>query len=348
MSAIEVIDGPAQADAQWLTAALRATVSDAEVTAVQSRPIGTGQMASTYSLELSGDNVPQRLVLKVASETETTRARAAYGYRAEIGFYRDLASSTRGRVPRCYLAIANDDYSRFSLLLEDVSPAIQGNQIAGATADVVTNAAINLAELHAATWCDGGLWDFEWAAPPSPGGAAFLRKFYDRSASTFCERFAPRLSTAALDTLRAVGVNLEAMILDRTTPFVAIHGDYRLDNLLISPTGEVTAVDWQTLGIGHPGRDLAFLITTSLHPDARRQAEHEIVAAYHRRLLDLGVGDYDLAACFDDYVFGMLQGPLVIVIGATVSDASDRGDDMFVAMVERTIAALHDHNRLKP
>ena len=53
-----------------------------------------------------------------------------------------------------------------------------------------------------------------------------------------------------------------------------VHGDYRLDNLMFHPDGTVAAVDWQTLGVGLAGRDLAYLIATSLEPDARQRGHH--------------------------------------------------------------------------
>ena len=43
-----------------------------------------------------------------------------------------------------------------------------------------------------------------------------------------------------------------------------IHGDYRLDNLMFPPHGTgVVAVDWQTLAVAPPARDLAYFLATS-------------------------------------------------------------------------------------
>ena len=50
--------------------------------------------------------------------------------------------------------------------------------------------------------------------------------------------------------------------------FALMHGDYRLDNMLFDPDRtRITVVDWQTVGIGLPGRDLAYFTATSLDPD---------------------------------------------------------------------------------
>ena len=49
--------------------------------------------------------------------------------------------------------------------------------------------------------------------------------------------------------------------------FSLMHGDYRLDNMLFDPDRtRVTVVDWQTLGVGLPARDLAYFLATSLRP----------------------------------------------------------------------------------
>ena len=82
-----------------------------------------------------------------------------------------------------------------------------------------------------------------------------------------------------------------------------IHGDYRLDNLMFSTTedDDVVAVDWQTMIVGPPTRDVAYFLGTSLDVDDRRAAEEQLVASYHRALVARGVDGYDAERCFDDY-----------------------------------------------
>ena len=340
---MDVIDSPEQVTCEWLAAALASAGIDGRVDAVQVRPIGTGQMSGTYVITISGVGVPDRLILKVASGDAATRAQAKGGYRAELGFYTDLAPSVAIRVPRSYLAVAADEFTRFTLLLEDVSPAVQGDQIAGAPAEVVLTAATNLAGLHASTWCDERLWQQPWATRNDADRVRFLTGLYERCAVTFAERFAGRLDARWLDRLRSLTPDIERLLTGRTERFAAVHGDYRLDNLLVGPTGEVIAVDWQTLAVGLAGRDVAYLLATSLSVHDRRESEARIVEAYHAALLARGVSDYSLATCFDDYVFGLLQAPFIIVIGAALGQPTERGDRMFIAMTERAMTALDDH-----
>jgi thiamine kinase-like enzyme len=121
--------------------------------------------------------------------------------------------------------------------------------------------------------------------------------------------------------------------------------DFRPDNLLFSPDGSgVVAIDWQTLTVTLPARDLSYFVGTALEPAQRRAVERDLVAVYHRELADRGVMAYSLEQCFADYRIGQLQGPMITVLGSMTS-AEDRGqatDEMFLIMAERSCAAIRE------
>ena len=128
-----------------------------------------------------------------------------------------------------------------------------------------------------------------------------------------------------------------------------LHGDYRLDNLLFDPDGaDVVAVDWQTLAVGPPARDLAYFLGTSLTIDDRRAAERELVVAYHAALCDRGVSGYSADRCFDDYRLGQMQGPMITTMGCAFAtgERSAAADEMFLAMARRSCAAIRDLDSL--
>ena len=125
--------------------------------------------------------------------------------------------------------------------------------------------------------------------------------------------------------------------------FSLMHGDYRLDNMLFDPDRTtVTVVDWQTLGAGLPARDLAYFTGTSLLPAARTLADEDLVAAYHAELSGYGIADYDRETCWRDYRVGMLQVPLLTVLGCAFAISTERGDDMMLVMLERGCQAIRD------
>jgi aminoglycoside phosphotransferase (APT) family kinase protein len=169
----------------------------------------------------------------------------------------------------------------------------------------------------------------------------------------YCDRYADRLAPEDVEVLRAVPAVIAPWTLGRAERFAPVHGDYRLDNLLFTEAGAgdaggpgVSAVDWQTVSLGLPMRDVAFLLETSLATDDRRAHEDALVSAYHEALVAQGVTDYPAELCADDYRYSLLQGPLITVTGAVFSNRTDRGDDMFMAMTTRACAAVRDHDTL--
>jgi aminoglycoside phosphotransferase (APT) family kinase protein len=126
------------------------------------------------------------------------------------------------------------------------------------------------------------------------------------------------------------------------------HGDYRLDNLLFAPPTRpddpVVAIDWGVVSVGVPQRDVALLVAAGLDPDERRNGERAVLGAYHRRLVELGVTDYDADANWDDYRHSLLYPLMVVVLGWAHSQRSERGDDMFQVMAARSASAIADHD----
>ena len=125
--------------------------------------------------------------------------------------------------------------------------------------------------------------------------------------------------------------------------FALLHGDYRLDNLLFFPdAAAVTVVDWQTLGVGLPARDLAYFAATSLKPELRASIEHDLVDEYHRALTGYGVTGYDRETCWHDYRLGIMQALLISALGFAFATSTERGDDMMLAMLARGCQAIRE------
>jgi hypothetical protein len=175
----------------------------------------------------------------------------------------------------------------------------------------------------------------------NPRAHRFTANLVDGALPGLAERLGERLSAQDLGTLTdAAGVL--AHFLDSQPRFGLIHGDYRLDNLMIGPGANVSAIDWQTLSVGLPARDLAYLLGTSLTPAQRSESEVGLVSMYCEALLPHGVTGYTTQDCFEDYRLGMLQCPLIIVLGAAYGTPTERGDEMFATMIRRSCAAIRD------
>lgn len=130
--------------------------------------------------------------------------------------------------------------------------------------------------------------------------------------------------------------------------FALLHGNFRLDNMLFDPDlSLVSVVDWQTLGVGLPTRDLAYFTATSLDSQLRSTIEKDLVDEYCRALLGYGVTDYDRETCWRDYRLGVPQALLISALGFAFAAATERGDDMVLAMLRRGCQAIRDLGSLE-
>jgi aminoglycoside/choline kinase family phosphotransferase len=161
------------------------------------------------------------------------------------------------------------------------------------------------------------------------------------------ERLDSSMSEADKATLRQAASLITPWLSLEPKRFSLLHGDYRLDNMLFDPDrGKVTVVDWQTLTVGLPARDVAYFTATSLVPEVRAQVEERLVDAYHDELLAHGVTDYARDTCWRDYRLGMLHAPLISTLGLAFASCTERGDEMMATMLRRGCQAMRDLDSL--
>jgi Phosphotransferase enzyme family len=338
-----VVAGVEHLTPDWLAAALAPTCGPAEIRSLRTEPVGTGQMATTVRVFLETDSGDRTLIAKVARD-DVGPEMARMAYLKEVSFYAELRDRVAMRIPGCLYAAVEPESVRFVLLLEDMVGAVPGDQIAGCTPEHAEAAVINLAGLHGPTWCDDTLRSAPWLWGDPKGSSQILAPFLAIAADCFEARFAAELTEDEIAVLASSRELLVPWLLARGERFAVTHGDYRLDNLLFpeaDPRG-VAAVDWQTVGLGPPGRDLAYFLATSLSPEDRRRHEEALLVTYQQALADHGVTGYTREECWEDYRLGMLHGPLIIFLGRLTATVTDRGDEMFKVMWQRCARAILD------
>jgi aminoglycoside phosphotransferase (APT) family kinase protein len=335
---------PSDVTAGWLSAVLHTTVNSVHVDA-----IGTGQTGATYRVTptyASAVDLPSVFVVKLPSQDATVRERVALGYRAEHVFYRDVARTVSVPLPEVYHCSIDRDGADFVLLMADLAPANQGDQLAGCTLEQAQLCLEALAGLHGPRWCDPAWLDFSGATMPHRLDAEYTRgmgQLARAAADIAISRLSDRLTSDDQDTLLETVSLIEGWLQLEPDRFALLHGDYRLDNMLFdSAAATVTIVDWQTLAIGLPARDLSYFLGTSLQPEQRAHEEHRLVAYYHLKLLTHGVRDYPDHECWRDYRLGMLQIPLLTTLGFAFSAGTDRGDEMVATMLHRGCRAIRE------
>jgi Ecdysteroid kinase-like family len=347
-----VVDGAHELSPAWFDVVLGTGGTRSAIRGVTADPVGTGQMATTLRVHLALGDGTERTVVVKHGRPDVASALAGMAYAKEVSFYAELSDRVTVRTPDCLYAAmeAQDDgAARFVLVLEDLSDARQGDQIAGCPVEHAHAAVVNLAGLHGPTWCDADLAAPRWLGGDDAIDGTFMRSVIEAAADAFADRFAAELTPDEATVLTASRELLAEWMFDRGDRFAVVHGDYRLDNLLfpVDDPARVAAVDWQTTAVGPPGRDLAYFVGTCLDVAARRRHERDLVAAYHRALLDHDVTGYELADCLADYREGMLHAPLIILLGRLTAGVTERGDEMFRVMWRRSAAAIHDLGTLE-
>jgi hypothetical protein len=327
----------------WLEQALQKPAGSLK--SFSAKAIGTGQMSLSFRLKLDWrDDGPASIVAKCPSADAGTRAIAAAlgSYTLELGWYRDLANDVGVACPKCLHLEANADESAFVLLLQDLAPAQQGDQLAGATIGQIEAALKQAARLHAPYWNDARLNDIPWLQP-RPNVDAMVRQMLAPLYAQFRERYAQRLSADIL----AMGDALIARAntyFDRTPSSRTIqHRDFRIDNILFAADGaSAHVVDWQTLGIGPAASDVAYLIGTSVaDPALRAREEARLVNFYANELSTLRVS-IDADALWHEYRLYAFSGFVMAIIASMNVERTERGDEMFALMAERpALQALH-------
>ena len=338
---------PSDITPAWLGSVLGVDVSDVEVAA-----IGTGQTGATYRVTATyppsaqSPTPPGTFAVKLPAQDDAVRERVALGYLSEVEFYSTVARDVAIPVPGCYHSEITSDGTDFVLVLADMAPAEQGDQIAGCTPDEAVLAVEALAGLHGPSWGERRFFDLASIVMPKPGDEAAAKGLGDvavMAADITLDKLGASVSDEDRETLTTSMSLVTPWLLAVPDRFSLMHGDYRVDNLLYDPDRtRITVVDWQTIGIGLPTRDLAYFTATSLLPEARAAAEHDLVQRYHAALLRHGVSGYDSETCWHDYRLGVLQAPLLTTLGYAFAASTERGDEMILTMLHRGCRAIRE------
>jgi len=340
---------------EWLEGVLSGAGFDApRILGLSVAPVGTGQAAGCYRIKPEyadgGSGLPRSIVAKLPSEDEGARAgnSSSGTYLREIMFYSHLQDQFSIRTPRCYLAQGNADASRFALLLEDMAPAAQGDQIDGCGEDLARAAVLELVGLHGPSWGNPAILELDWVRyTADPGRAKMVMEWiYRPGVAPFIERCSMGLEPEEVALAERVA---RSALLPSECPVVATkcltHNDYRLDNFLFVPedaAATLRVVDWATYGAGNPMRDVSYFLGGCLLPELRARIEQDLVREYHEALKAAGVADYSWSDCWDDYGRAAYHGLMMAMAAMVHVKQTERGDRLFAVMAQRHARQILD------
>lgn len=335
-----LIKVPEEMSGEWLSSALGRDGLEL----VSSEPIGTGQMSQNHRVVFrDGDGPEETVVVKLASPDENSRGTGVGmgAYEREVVFYREIADRAGDAVADSYFGEYDPDEGWFTIVLEDIEGAEQGDQIRGCTPAEAELAMDTLARLHAPFLGDLQLGAADWMNKDYP----LTQALHEALLPGFFERYGDRVEAEHRAVAERFVKSHDAWLADERPPLGLVHGDYRLDNLLFAD-GAVTVVDFQTVGFGPPLRDVAYFLGTGLATEDRREHEERLVRRYLDGLEANGVTAIDWEKCWEEYRRQVFLALLMTTIPAMVVVRTDRGDDMFMATFSRVCQQILDLDSL--
>lgn len=322
------------------------------VTGIVTAPIGTGQVADSYQVKIEYSDptdAPASFVAKLTSDSEQSRSagRSEMNYLREVGFYSEIAPNLKVRVPECFHAEIDSNNTEFVLLLEDLSPARTGNQLAGCTVSETELAIEQAARIHAPYWGSDSLEGNAWLDI----SAGYWQRFTDMMPewyAGFVSRYGERLTADDIELGQAFTDNIAGYYRAMAAmPYTVQHGDYRPDNVLfdaLDGTVPLAVLDWQTVLYAPGVVDVAYFIGGALDIETRRANEDELLRHYHRELELLGVENYSYDQLAGDYACATFHNFIIGVAAAMLVERTERGDDLFVSMVTNALAHARDRD----
>lgn len=224
------------------------------------------------------------------------------------------------------------------LLLEDLSGYEAGDQLAGCGIERAAEVLEVAARLHASSWGPRLPATEHWLQP----GDVVPRLFhasYLNARKGFARVAGPHLSPHAMnlfESFRRRGRRL-VQSLHTESPRCVLHGDLRLDNLFFSGDGSIRAViDWQIPNLGPGVLDVAYFLAGSLSPDTPEGQIDNLLAGYHRTLVDHGVAQYSLDRLRADYTKSLL----VVLYRFAGVESMDFGDDRGARLIATWLGRL--------
>ena len=328
---------------------LLAEVLGDEITAVQVTPLGegVGLMSSIGRAALTlASGKSTSVVVKVIAQTENVSISKQLNFYAnEIDFYRYLSPLCPIRSPKCYFADIDPETQDFLLILEDLGAAAAGDQLKGCDEALMMQGFEKAAQLHGRFW--GKTDQYPWLRYQNvPEVNQFRQDVVFRpgvapTLAAFPEYFTGDLA----DVVTQIGENFVS-IFERamTGTQTVIHGDYRIDNMLLPVVDgeiEIVAVDWQNTTGGRGPHDIAYFSSQSCGPEMRGATEMAALRRYHEILLDEGVKDYSFDQCLEDFRVNLMITMITpIAIIGTMDSGNERGVELGRVILERGLSSL--------
>ncbi len=331
-----------------VTAPWLAEATGLDITGVESEIIGVGigVTSAVYRLTLTGNDVPDTLVLKLNAldEAAVVNGTMLRLYEREVKYFQGLCDRTPLHTPRGYGGQIESDGSKYYVLMEDMGEHRVVDQNEGMSLADAERSIDALARWHAEFWGDADQYvesgaavcladDLYKAVLPVVFADGWEKIEREMTVHPTVAAVAPRWVDALPSLLETLS----------TAPTTVVHGDYRADNILFDDDDELVLLDFQITGRATPAYDVAYFVTQSLTPELASAHERELFDRYVAGLIAAGVPAEETAALWESYrasALFCLVYPVVAARGMDLSD--DRQRELIQSMTTRCARALDE------
>ena len=318
---------------------------EAELTDCRLEAIGTGQVGANYRayLNWNDDDGPSTVVIKFAALDPQSRATGIQvgTYQREAEFYRHIAPKIGVAIPRLYYVDFIEGTADIVIVMEDLHPREQGDQLKGCSPNEAAMALSEAAKLHRSFWGDETLFDLPWVSRRNDEQTAQTVALLEVLQPAFVERYRDGLTAEATEISERFVRDASNWFSNIPEPSTLVHGDFRLDNLMFAPPGSevvppLVVVDWQTVAHSHGAHDVSYFVGSAFEPDLRRQNEERLVLRYFEELTkDDPIPSVSWDELWLNYRRYSWSGFIMAILASMIVGRTDRGDEMFVAMANR-------------
>jgi aminoglycoside phosphotransferase (APT) family kinase protein len=328
---------------EWLSDAIGRRVTDVRTEQIA---MDSGFSSWLYRAHLSGDDVPDSVIVKLPAKGDAGQAMVMMGgYAREVAFYRDVAPRAPLGTPRVYLAAMADNGADFAIVLEDMAHWDNADHLTGLSLDRARCVIAELAGLHAWSTRAGALEAFPSINTPVTHdmlpavfemGWAVYRDKANAPIPPAVAQYATRFAELAPRAIEALS---ERRML--------LHGDIRADNMFFFGD-QLKVVDFQMSAWGGGALDVGYLVSQGMSTEMRTGRDETLVREYLEVLSAHGVDDYSFDEAWRHYRFAVAYYIVLPALPLLSWDTlPERSQQLCMRLVERAIATIDEIDALE-
>ena len=197
------------------------------------------------------------------------------------------------------LESAGQNQRKSGLLLEDLSDARVGDQVAGCDVEDAKAALRSISKFHAGFWGRKNP-DVDWIHNGA-NQSKIQHGLFMKALPAYRELFDDVIDETVSEQLNWL-IEHGAEVLEKCNRNTTlIHGDFRLDNIFFRDDGsDPVLIDFQTVNVYTPMTDIAYFLLPNLR-DEFQGSQMDLVRYYWEALVSEGVSDYSWEDCLEDY-----------------------------------------------